>query len=564
MEVKLELLCKFQTEKMVTFHYYLGGLPMPIVPTDVIHFSDDVSKFVRVEFSKDQYLPNERLEAAVYVNDHLLQKVERLSLKPEFSHDGKHLAYPTASALAVSQNGQKILMPKFSYEMNVDEQVFSGFSGILHNVVFDENSNSWAFSAQTSMMDVFVNAMLPGFQANNLASDLKQFVIYNGVKQKEYLKILGYPKFSKNGSVWGYVAATGQINKLIDGGMGMSQAAMNKMHELMYKDAKMVAVINQVEGEIFDDIFGDIAFNGDGSQYAYAAKNGNEAFIILNGKRLETYDEVRLPIFLSKNRLAYFAYNKAKNKHFVVVDGRKEKEYDGFGAQGIITNDEGNYAYTAHLGNKWTVIFNGKEMGFHQGIQKNCPVLSKKGNTIGFAVINNNKINMQINNHVDNIQFDNISKPWFSEDGTRYAYTGIIAGQEYIVIDGKKHGPFYDSLPRFYFSPDNQKVAYFIAKRSEPHSSKLPLTKKYFLMINDKECDNFSLVSDFSPKTFQWIDNQHFRFGGMRITEDTVFIYKAIASDIQSTEARVCGKCGNKIESDSQKFCNKCGNNLSN
>ena len=82
-------------------------------------------------------------------------------------------------------------------------------------------------------------------------------------------------------------------------------------------------------------------------------------------------------------------------------------------------------------------------------------------------------------------------------------------------------------------------------------------------MINDKEIDYFSLVSDINPKTFQWINNQEFRFGGIRITEDTVFVYKAITSDIEEVKQKIfCTKCENNIESETLQFCNKCGTKL--
>ncbi|HUU78714.1 MAG TPA: hypothetical protein VMX55_10235, partial [candidate division Zixibacteria bacterium] len=475
MKIKLDLLCKFKTEKITPFHYSIGRTPLAVKPFLVCNFSDDVSKFVRLEFSKINYNSTERLDGVVYINNDIQRKVERLSLQAEFSPDSQHIAYPTASAFATSKEGnQSVLLPKFSYSMIFDDQIFENFSGILHNAVFDENSNDWAFSAQTSMMDVAISAFLPGFQSNNIASDLKQFVIFNGVKQKEYLKIIGYPKFSKKGSAMGYTAATGKINKIIDGSIGMDPSSAQKMHELMYKDAKMVAVINNTEGEVFDDIYGDIAFNADGSQYAYAARNGNDFFIILNGEKLERYDQVSMPTFLSNNKLAHYAYNKKRSKHFVVIDGEAQKEYDAFGARGIITNEDGNYAYTAKLNNKWTVVFNGNEMGFHSNIQKNSPVLSEEGNTVAFGFYDDFKFKMQVNDRIDNIEFKQISKPWLNNDGSRYAYTGIIGEQHYIVIDGVKFGPFHDALPRFYFSPDNKNVAYFIEQPTKPQSSKFP------------------------------------------------------------------------------------------
>ena len=108
------------------------------------------------------------------------------------------------------------------------------------------------------------------------------------------------------------------------------------------KHDEFFMVVNGKEGKYYSDVLQvTSAFSHDNSRFAYVAESNSMRLVNSDGKESETYNDIYCIAFSpGQQAMAYAARNS--NREFVVIDGIPGKEYEAILGQGEIVFDSGN------------------------------------------------------------------------------------------------------------------------------------------------------------------------------------------------------------------------------
>ena len=138
----------------------------------------------------------------------------------------------------------------------------------------------------------------------------------------------------------------------------------------------MAVVLDGHEGQLYGEVpnyalnmYGqqrNIKFSDDGAHFAYAARNRQKSFLVVDGvKRSREYDRIDPGNFFfspNRDRMAFVA--RQSGKWIVVVDGVESKPYDYLGTWPLtFTPDSRHISFTASLRDQYDVlVLDGKEI----------------------------------------------------------------------------------------------------------------------------------------------------------------------------------------------------------
>jgi hypothetical protein len=303
-----------------------------------------------------------------------------------FSQDGEHYAYmadkdgqrivvvngreegpyqSTSGDPVVSSGGQHVLYDIVKDGTNyvvVDGQVQEE---IGYNSVVSPDGSRWAYSRGAAYVGDPCYIILDG-EVMDLGND-------NSVRQKV---------FSPDGRHFAYVLAPGagaysDHVAVVDGvrgeaypfpGIGKitySHDGERAAYSAKAKDAGFIMVLDGVKGITYDEVR-DPLFSPEGGHLAYAARDKDGWFAVLNGDEGKRYLDIWGLALSSDGRLAYVARDSREGKdvQLVVIDGQEENayRYDWYG-QGIksgplFSPDGKHIVYTANDGGsaEYTVV----------------------------------------------------------------------------------------------------------------------------------------------------------------------------------------------------------------
>jgi Tol biopolymer transport system component len=318
----------------------------------------------------------------------------------------------------------------------------------------------------------------------------KALVVADGEEGKHYDRIDAGPLFSPDGKRLAYVASTGKQSFLVvDGQEGPpSESSDTNDHSVTFSgDGLRVARKATAGGKQFvmlsdgpqrthDVVVGrSIAFAPRFNRLAYIAREGNEAFVVEEGRSWKRHpDVVRGPVFASNGtRLAYVA-SEGFLRQFVVVDGIQEKRYDEITYGPVFSPDGKRFAYTARLGQSEFVIVDGQERGRYWSV-KYGPLFSPDSQRIAWTVQTVTEASGSGHHIVvdgkEHRRYRDVSLPVFSPDSRRVAYAARSGHMWFMVVDeheGKQYVVggrlFSNPLSDPIFSPDSRHVAYSAPK----------------------------------------------------------------------------------------------------
>ena len=533
-QTNLNTIYKVKNEKSVAYLNKRGNM-IPLTISNTVGADPTLDKVCNFEF-EDQLLTgiSDTVEGYMYLNGIKGKKTEYLLFHPKFSKDGNHFAYTCNSTSYISVEGSDQNTPLIKQVIVVDDIEYGPYDRINDDFIFSGNNKNWAVSAQSSpssMLPAALSSMFGGINiAHSASANTKQFIVFNGQKQKEYPALSSSPFFSNDGERLAYIAKIGKVNNpIVDIAFGSVTPELVKMSkEQMFKDLKYCAVIDGIESKEYEDIK-QIIFSPDGTQHVHDATIGDKSFLVINGQEQpNTHDGIFNISYDSNGKLFYMVGNKSKGKYCVMIDGIEQKWYDYIEPSSIVFSKDGNHhAYIANIGTQWCIVLDGEEIGSYKQIELNSLVFSPDGNRFAFIVKEGEKKRLIIDKNAQEL-FDNVFKPVFSPNSQRFAYKVIDNNKNFAIIDGIEQEKYLFILDNFFFSPDNSNVAY-IAGFQEGELQLLNQTRTRIVVtviMNNKKGETFNQILEYPQANLVWKENNSMNYIAIKRVEEFINIYK--------------------------------------
>ncbi len=266
---------------------------------------------------------------------------------PAFSPDGQHIAYTAKigkqwhmvvdakmNAGRPGYNGKPVFSgdsKKIAYLETVDDK------GTLRLVVSDLEFKRQSIK-KTSGNKIVANAdktKIAAITVSNNNQRVSQFSFDqpDAVEEGPLYDAISHPAFGMDGVSVTYVAERGGKRFLVLSGKEERLPDGNLAGALVVRsDNKGVGVImGSKDGAFLHQAFlhnsgkekhyeeaADLVYNKDGSQHAYAARTGNNWFVVVNGKEGPVFDRVVTPVFSPDGKLLVYRARK-DGKRFVVI-----------------------------------------------------------------------------------------------------------------------------------------------------------------------------------------------------------------------------------------------------
>lgn len=288
------------------------------------------------------------------------------------------------------------------------------------------------------------------------ASDGRRGFAFNGRIEQYYDAVGDFVSYTRDGSHYAYTAR---------------------------KDGKSFVVFDGTEGERFDKVT-EPELGGSGRSLAYAAKAGEDAFIVFNGRRLENkeYELIRPPsLSPDGRRVAYEA--KKVGRWLYVIDGKEGPAFDEV-AEGYFSRDGRSFSYAGRRESKWVFVRNGKagreydEVGVYPEAA-DADLFTAREAGKEFVVFRAK----------EGLKYDETGWPAVSPNGKKIAYEAARGAKSFVVLE-KREGKPYDSVGRPTFSPDGREIAYDAV---DGH--------RFLMVRNDRELADYNAMPGpvFSP-----------------------------------------------------------------
>lgn len=281
--------------------------------------------------------------------------------------------------------------------------------------------------------------------SSGTGEDHKDFMVFNGEKQKEY-DYVGRPIVSPDSKRIAYEAKEG--------------FKYGEKQELLNMGMTFV-VVDREEGEEYYGV-GDLFFSPDSERFAYIGFRGGKEYMIVDGQESKAYDRIgqksktynyinvlNHDTFFSLNneRFAYIA--SRDGKQFMLVDYQESKPYDEV-EYFSFSADSQRFAYKATLGEgQWMIVSEDKKNLI--STQEQFIVADyKEGKKYGY-----------------------VSEPIFSPDSKNFVYiargkeiSSELLFEEFIVVNNKE-GKRYEYIFDPVFSSDGKYICYGAVVKGE-------------------------------------------------------------------------------------------------
>ncbi|RJQ83545.1 MAG: hypothetical protein C4519_06730 [Desulfobacteraceae bacterium] len=300
------------------------------------------------------------------------------------------------------------------------------------------------------------------------------YIAYEG-NQKAQAFIDGRPEmkcdgidafvFSPDGTRWAYRAALQKKQALVASGVAgplfdvvipagpvfgphgrMAYGAVNGQEKFMVVDGRPEPVGGIVQG---------IVFSPDGRRLAYAVKTRDHTSVTCDGQNGPAYQAVvQLTFSPDSKRLAYMA--QKDNRWVAVIDGKEQEGGDQVGMP-LFSPDSLRCAYAIRTGGKWHVVADGirgpacEELGVY--------LFSLDSSRLAYMAQNKQRGCVVVNGQPQ-ATYDSVGIPVFSPDGAQLAFQARLKDRWFIVQDGRAHAQAYDNVRLPVFSPDGRHLAY--------------------------------------------------------------------------------------------------------
>ncbi|MCX7968080.1 MAG: hypothetical protein N3B10_06260 [Armatimonadetes bacterium] len=346
-------------------------------------------------------------------------------LPPAFTPDGKKIVY-------AARLGQKSFVVVESVSDSQGEFYGAGGKGREYDAVgmpvIDRSGKRIAYAAKRGE---------------------KWFVVADGKEGTEYDEIPADSLvFSLDGSRLAYVARRGedwlvvadgkesQPHEGVKKGSGVFSPDGKRIAYVVRKGEKQVPIVDGSEWMEFDKVIA-VNFSPNGQRVFCVGQQGEKVTLVLDGTEVE--DNIVVPPVFSPDgqRMAYGV--SSEGKQFVVLDGVKGKSYDEILPSLAFSPDGKRFIYAARKGKKFVAVVDGVESKEYDGLWYPSIFTPSKYNGRPWFTP-------------------------FSLDSKRVAYFAQRDGKWFVVVDGVELKRRYDSVGNLLFTPNGEQVV-CVAKR---------------------------------------------------------------------------------------------------
>ena len=198
---------------------------------------------------------------------------------------------------------------------------------------------------------------------------------------------------------------------------------------------------------------------------AFVTWRGGRNVVIRDGEAGPEFDAVSWPLALSTDGRVVAYQARQGEDQFCVVGGRKSRAYRSVGLP-VLSADGSVVAFAASNEDGWRVVRNCKEGERYDWVGN--LTLHPTGRRLAYTAERREAGKLKAFVVVDGAPdptFDRVIPPIFSEDGSTIAYGGLSNG-EWAVIVGREETPVRGELTRVFLSSSGDKVAYVIDEGS--------------------------------------------------------------------------------------------------
>lgn len=227
-------------------------------------------------------------------------------------------------------------------------------------------------------------------------------------------------------------------------------------------------VIDRLEGEPYSRV--GFPFVSPDGRVAYIAEKENTFFVVDDHKRGRGYQAIQPPLLFYCSGEGNFVYAaRSEDKNFLITGDEEQKPYEEINSFAV-SSDCSKRAFVAKRDGKWILIANGTEEDSFDFYGYLTFGANGRFAYVGINEINGKKQQTLV---LDNKIVDTLgpsefligfSKLTFSHSGTSFSYIRTedqYGNSEAVVHDGLKNNK-YEFIERLTYSPDDQKLAYFV------------------------------------------------------------------------------------------------------
>ena len=302
---------------------------------------DESSIYFSADGSKIAYIASKDHKQAIVNNGVEGQWFNNVGC-PVLSPDGKRLAYTAVNGKETILITDDIVSRPYEsisdLQFNKDSKhyacvakyrdqyviIYDGHEGemfpVIHSPLFSPDGNHFVYAMELKDGDEKTNGnyaiadggrlgpystIVPAsFKYNNdgtillfnVLKDTKNSVMVNGIEKANYKNVIsGTAVFSPDNKHIAYIAEK--------------------------SDAKQIANIDGVESKQYDAVYA-VTFSPNSSKYAYSVKEGNHAFVVVDGKAGNSYDALLGSGFVLFNSENAFHYIVLKDKKIYLIEER--------------------------------------------------------------------------------------------------------------------------------------------------------------------------------------------------------------------------------------------------
>jgi Tol biopolymer transport system component len=238
-------------------------------------------------------------------------------------------------------------------------------------------------------------------------------------------------------------------------------------------------------------------FSPDGRRAAYVAAKGEEWFVVIDGVQSGPWKAIHDQgvLFSANGEHVAFAGSRAKvptaaegeqpDEWRVVLDGQESPPYKSAG-QLAFAPVGGRFAYNAELDkNQWVVVIDGKPTDVVEDLSSR-PTFSADGKRLAYSVARGQELFVVVDG-VEGPAYERMSKKGkrsivFSEDAQDYAYVGKQGEDRVVVVNGEevaRHKSLFQRTMRFLpgstdmiYVVNNPQTSYLVfrGQQSQPYT----------------------------------------------------------------------------------------------